>query len=228
MVSCDRTGGCVSIGGGGGLMTARARQGLAALLVLAVELADVVGQDVWLQVRGIVAAWHGVHVPLHEVFVVALGEAADAGEVAGEPGDAERDRGRFCLPCAVRVLVVEADRGPAGVGEPVQGAGCRSGTSLSSWRRSWAGSSLLVSVDRQGRGPGAGTVAMPASTGQEQAGCERGTEDGPVRPASRWTRAGPSACQRRAAGLVRFTTDAHPGAHIAAWLVNNPGHRQQF
>src|SRR5580704_13835819 len=91
--------------------TAAADEGLAALLIAVVETADVVGQGVWLRVRGVVAAGFWVHVPLHEVRVVAFGEAAEAGEVAGEAGDAERDGGRPDVSCLVCVFVVEADRG---------------------------------------------------------------------------------------------------------------------
>src|SRR5437879_2662281 len=62
--------------------------GVRGLPVTTVEITNVVGQDCWLQVRGIVTAWFWVHIPLHEVLMVAFGEAADTGEVAGEAGDA--------------------------------------------------------------------------------------------------------------------------------------------
>ena len=96
------------------------RSAPARLPELAVETADVTGEDFWLQVRGIVATRFCVHVPLHEVLVVTLGEAPDAREVAGEPGDAERDGGRLAARCAVCVFVIEPDRGTTRVGEPVQ------------------------------------------------------------------------------------------------------------
>jgi hypothetical protein len=51
------------------------------------------GEDVRFQVGRVVAAGFGVHDPPHDVLVVALGEAAHAGEVAGETRDAEVDRG---------------------------------------------------------------------------------------------------------------------------------------
>lgn len=62
---------------------------------LAVEVAEVVGQDVRFLVGEIVAAWFGVQAPLHDVLVVAFGEATDAGEVAGEARQvAGRNRAR--------------------------------------------------------------------------------------------------------------------------------------
>src|SRR5262245_63992508 len=69
--------------------------GYRSLPVLAVEAADVVGEGVWFQVRGVMAARFRVHGPLHQVLVVTFGEAADPGKVAGESGDTERDGGRL-------------------------------------------------------------------------------------------------------------------------------------
>jgi hypothetical protein len=67
-----------------------------------------------------VAAGFRVHAPLDEVLMIALGESADAGKVAGESRDTERDGGRLGRPRAVRVLVIEPDGRAARVGEPVE------------------------------------------------------------------------------------------------------------
>jgi F420-dependent oxidoreductase-like protein len=58
-----------------------------------VEVAEVVGQDLGFGVGGVVAAGLLVQVPLGDVLVVAFGEPADAGEVAVEARQSQRDRG---------------------------------------------------------------------------------------------------------------------------------------
>src|SRR6185503_1394933 len=84
---------------------------------LAVELANVTRPQVdclvWREMTTAVEPR-----PPDDVPVIALREPPDAAEVAGEGGQAERDRGRLGRTAGVRVLVVEPGSRGGRLGEP--------------------------------------------------------------------------------------------------------------
>lgn len=80
-----------------------------ALVKLAKELANIVRKYSG-GLMGSVVTPHIIGFPLHDVLVIALGEATDRLEVVGEASQPNRYSGRACWMLSPGVLVVQADR----------------------------------------------------------------------------------------------------------------------
>jgi hypothetical protein len=85
------------------------------------KLTDIANQQIGLFQGGEVAALFEL-APVHDVFVVAVGEAPNGKEVVGEHRNAHRETGRLLLSprSGVGVLIVELPSRSCGFGQPIE------------------------------------------------------------------------------------------------------------